>query len=217
MKFSLGGKIAFGFGTALLALVVISWVSYRETMSLVDSIRLAAHSHDVVDHLEEVLSCLKDAETGIRDFLITADRRDLEPFQAAKAVIPQRLNELKHVTASDPDRQKELEPLHALVVRKLTLLAEIVESRPLRGNTTAARLVKMEEGTKVMDEIRTLIGEMDRKEKTFMSRQSGTVGTLADAAGRVILLGGVIAFIFVALASALISRDIKERLGWRTI
>lgn len=212
MKFSLGGKIALGFGAALLALVVISWVSYRETIGLVESIRLATHSRDVVDRLEDVFSLMKDAETGTRSFTLTAERRYLEPFQAAMVVIPRRLDELQQLEASGPDQQKELELLRKLVVQKLTLLMEIVEARQTRGSGGAARFAQMDAGTKIMEEIRKLVGEVVRKEKLVLSGRNAAVENRAGQTLQVILLGGVIAFIFMALAGALIRRDIRERL-----
>jgi diguanylate cyclase (GGDEF)-like protein/PAS domain S-box-containing protein len=209
MKFSLGGKIALGFGTALLALVVISWVSYEETVGLMDSIRLAAQTRAVVDYLEDTLSLMKDAETGARGFIITGDRRYLEPFQVAMTLIPPRLEELQLLTASDAVRQKNTESIHKLVDLKLASLTNNIDARQARGFVGTAR---MEAGRKSMDEIRNLITETVRREKVMLGRQNAAVENRFDLMLQVILLGGVIAFIFVALASALISRDVKERL-----
>ena len=46
-----------------------------------------ALSHDVVVGLDDVLSNLRDAETGQRGYLLTGDERYLEPYTKSHAVV----------------------------------------------------------------------------------------------------------------------------------
>ena len=43
--------------------------------------RSITHTYLVIGHLDDLLSELKDAETGQRGFIITGDQKYLEPYQ----------------------------------------------------------------------------------------------------------------------------------------
>ncbi len=85
MRWTVGTKIGAGFGLALVILVVIGSVSYRSTAKLTETAELVAHTLQVLDNLEVVVSDMKDAETGQRGYLITGEEKwHLEPFRAAQ-------------------------------------------------------------------------------------------------------------------------------------
>ena len=42
---------------------------------------MVAHTHEVLDALEQLISTLKDAETGQRGYLITGEPRYLDPYE----------------------------------------------------------------------------------------------------------------------------------------
>jgi CHASE3 domain sensor protein len=104
-----GKKLAIGFSISLILLMAIGGVSYRALDSLTSTSYLVAHSHGVLEHLEHVLSLLKDAETGQRGFVITADDAFLEPHIAAVAEIPKVLKELRDLTRDNANQQKHLD------------------------------------------------------------------------------------------------------------
>src|SRR5437868_3032969 len=68
---------------SLGAVVVITALSYRALAARSDAASAVNHTNDVQDHLHRFLSDLKDAETGQRGFLLTADERYLDPYYLA--------------------------------------------------------------------------------------------------------------------------------------
>lgn len=78
MRWSIGKKIGSGFGSAVLALIIVGAVSYDSTIKLIDSAEWVRHTHEVINGLDEVLSGMKDAETGQRGYVITGEARYLD-------------------------------------------------------------------------------------------------------------------------------------------
>jgi CHASE3 domain sensor protein len=66
----------FVFGLGLLAglLVANAWLSFRNTRQLDEDAAWVAHTHEVLDALEELLSTVKDAETGQRGQSLRCNR-----------------------------------------------------------------------------------------------------------------------------------------------
>jgi CHASE3 domain sensor protein len=71
IEWTVGKKLALGFGLALALLLIIGGVSLWSTASLLESVEKVRHTHEVLENLEAVLSLIKDAETGQRGFLLT--------------------------------------------------------------------------------------------------------------------------------------------------
>ena len=84
MKWSIGNKIASGFGLALAVLLVVGAVSYDSTTKLSSSADWVRHTHEVLAGLDELLSAMKDAETGERGYVITGESPYLEPYNTAR-------------------------------------------------------------------------------------------------------------------------------------
>lgn len=88
MRLTIAAKISAGFILALLILVFIGIVSYRNVKHFEDNANLRKHAHDVLITLEELQSQLKDAQRGERGYVITGEERFLEPYRTGINMVP---------------------------------------------------------------------------------------------------------------------------------
>ena len=70
-----------------IAVVVNATVAVANIRHISESQAAVTRTHQVLEALDRVLSSLQDAETGQRGYLITGDRRYLEPYWAGVASI----------------------------------------------------------------------------------------------------------------------------------
>ena len=85
--------IAGGFGLLAALILINAGLAYRNTRQLHEDASLVAHTHEVLDALGDLLSIIKDAETGERGFLITGVRRYLKPYRRGRRPpFPRRSN-----------------------------------------------------------------------------------------------------------------------------
>lgn len=162
----------------------------------------------VLVELRNVANAALNAETGQRGYLITLDRRYLEPYLFGRDEYPRALDRLRASLADD------------LTVRQIQLLdrienltqakfAEMDESVALlRGGSLldARRKVLSDEGQEVMVRLRTAIMEMEKIEGDLLEAAAADT---ARAEGQVLpLLIGVMILLLVALVFAyrLVSR-----------
>src|SRR5258708_1970015 len=158
MKWSIGSKIGSGFGLALAALVVVGAVSFSSTAKLIDSAEWVRHTHEVLNGLDEVLSGMKDAETGQRGYIITGEARYLEPYQGAREAVEQKKKYLRELTADNPIQQQRLTTLEPLANSKFAELQETIDLRRTKGFAPAEQMVLTDKGKNAMDSIRKLVG-----------------------------------------------------------
>jgi len=213
MKWSIGSKIGSSFGLALVALMVVGAVSYNSTAKLIDSAEWVGHTHEVLNGLDDLLSGMKDAETGQRGYVITGEARYLEPYQGAREVVDQKLKSLRELTPDNPIQQQRLTAIEPLVASKFSELQETIDLRRTKGFGPAEQVVVTDKGKNAMDSIRKLVGEMQEEETGLLAKRSAEEKDRAHRTEMTIVLGSLCAFVLLSLVGVLLTRNIAVPLG----
>jgi methyl-accepting chemotaxis protein len=213
MKWSIGNKIASGFGLALAVLLVVGTVSYNSTAKLIDSAEWVGHTHEVLNGLDDLLSVMKDAETGQRGYVITGEARYLEPYQGAREVVDQKQRSLRELTADSPIQQQRLTAMEPLVNSKFAELQETIDLRRTKGFEAAEHVVVTDRGKNAMDSIRKLVSEMQEQETELLAKRSAEEKDRAHRTEMTIILGSLCAFALLSLVAVFLTRNIAVPLG----
>jgi len=208
MRWSIGKKIGSGFGLALAVLMMVGAVSYDSTTKLIDSAAWVRHTNDVLKGLDELLSGMKDAETGQRGYVITGEARYLEPYEGARDVVDQKRKSLRELTADSLLQQQRLTAMEPLINSKFAELQETIDLRRTRGFGPAAQEVLTDKGKNAMDSIRKLVGEMQEEETGLLTRRSAEEKERAHRTEMTIILGSLGAFVLLSLAGIFLTRNI---------
>lgn len=117
--------------------------------------------------LETVLSTLKDAETGQRGYLLTGKDSYLEPYEAARARLPDDLAAAQASLTTVYGQPARLNRVRSLTGEKLAELADTIALYRMGRNADALALVNTGYGKGTMDAIRAemdvLIGPMTQE------------------------------------------------------
>ncbi len=140
---------------------MIGFSGYRSTAHLIENDRWVTHTHEVRTKLADLISSLKDAETGQRGFVITADENFLEPYSRSLPEITRTFSELRALTSDNDVQQRRLSSLQPLIDAKLAELKRTIEIRRSAGFEPTMKVVAVGEGKALMDQMRHLITEMD--------------------------------------------------------
>jgi methyl-accepting chemotaxis protein len=210
---TVGKRLVAGFGIATLTLVLIIFLSYRNTSQLIENEAWVAHSHQVRIELSNLLSELKDAETGQRGYLLTADNSYLEPYQAALGSIRTTLADVKKLTSDNPDEQRRFSAIAPVIDSKLAELKQTIDLRRASGFDAALNVVKQNTGKVYMDQIRSIIAEADQEEQSLLQRRSEEARASSDATISTILWGGLFGTFVVAAIGWFISRSLSDQIG----
>jgi CheY-like chemotaxis protein/CHASE3 domain sensor protein len=200
-----------GLTAVLIFFIGSGWVSYRNTSFLSEDADQVAHTHEVIASLDDVISLMKDAETGQRGFLITGDEHYLEPFTTARASIDQQLERVGTLTVDNPAQGALLDPVRKHVAAKFTELEETINLRRTTGFDAARAVVITDRGKAEMDALRTGINKMDDIENGLRTKR---VAAMQDAYRTAIVSGILSAVLGIALSiivAYLIQRNLVAR------
>ena len=83
MRWSLTRGQTAAIALLVIALLVDAVLTLHNIREVATSVQWVSHTHEVLSQLEQVMSTLKDAETGQRGYLLTGERPYLEPYEQA--------------------------------------------------------------------------------------------------------------------------------------
>jgi len=161
--------VVIGLACGVLFFIVFGAISFRNAKFLYEDAQQVAHTHQVIVSLGNILSLMKDAETGQRGYLLTGSDGYLAPFNAAHADIDQALNLTRDLTLDNQVQQTLLQQLRSSVAGKFAELQETIELRRSKGFEAALAVVSSDLGKAEMDAVRervtAMIGEELRLRK----------------------------------------------------
>ncbi|MGE0488214.1 MAG: CHASE3 domain-containing protein [Vulcanimicrobiota bacterium] len=212
-EWTFGRRVGVGFGLSAIILVFVSVVGYVATAKLVANDGMVKHSYEVRRTVADLFSGLKDAETGQRGFLITGLDSYLDPYRAAVSESPNILENLRKLTVDNPDQQARLGRLKPLVESKFRELRQTIDLRQQSGFEAAQKIVLEDTGKVTMDQIRELVGEIDRAEADLLAHRRQLAAASARMTNLFLLGGCGLGVVVVALVGWFTIRTLTTQIG----
>jgi signal transduction histidine kinase/CHASE3 domain sensor protein/ActR/RegA family two-component response regulator len=212
VEWSAERKIEAGFAFALACVVLIAVVAFVSLEQLTRDAGWVAHSVSVRTQLQRLAADLTAAESSERDFLLTADRADLDSYRRDLGAAEHAYGALTHLTTDNALEQRRLRQLAPLIDARLAGLTRLIDLRQTEGFAAAqAQAVRARAHRGTVDRIADILQRMGATEGgLFAQRQvqthRRTLSTEETLAG-----GGVLAFLVAGLALVVIRRDFAGR------
>jgi PAS domain S-box-containing protein len=172
MKRYLENKIYPGFGIALVILTLL-WIYVNiESKNFLKTCKLIAHTHEVLYHLEQVLSITINIETGQRGYCLTKNDKFLQPAIKGSFEVYSHIRDLRQLVNDNPKQVKGVDKLEPIILEKLNFCNDAIELRrrlPLETVWDSDRALK---GQALMDSIRKQIATMQLEEKLLLKNRT---------------------------------------------
>lgn len=151
---------------ALIAVffIISGTVSYLNIRTYSRDATAVTRTHEVLLGLSEVLSSMKDAETGQRGYILTGETSYLDPYNAALTNIEEQVLKVEQEVAGNPDQMRRIAPLKSHIAAKLNELSLTIQMRRTAGFQPALDEVLTNRGKADMDAIRSIVDTMDQAE-----------------------------------------------------
>ncbi len=158
------------------------------------------HTQEVLYRAETILVTVIDNETGSRGYLLTGDRRFLEPLLYSKEAIHDQIIDLKALTKDNSHQQARLDSLLAYSNRRFLFSDSTIEVRNDHSLQSAIQLVASGNGKYLTDQIRNIIHQIEQEETTLLrKRRAETAVMVSRLRTAVLILFPVLAVIITSL------------------
>lgn len=170
-------NLQLGFGISIFILLLSSIASYISITKLNESTLQVDHTRDVLDAAENIISDLKDAETGQRGFYLTGKQSFLEPYERSLKSLPGSLARAKDLVKDNPIQVKRFDTLSVLIDNRVNILKSQVAIKNAGGTITIRQL---ELGKVYMDQCRNLINAIKAEENELLKQRTTSLKKFID-------------------------------------
>lgn len=152
----------------LLVCTVTSLVAFYRAS---ENEKWVQHTHLVIYSLEDLLSEMKDAETGARGYLISRAPNTLEPYYNTRKQFDAKFAALKQLTRDNSAQQAALDTLRVNMQSQMRVLAGMIA---LADRGAQVPVEAVESGKRLMDQARNIIKVMEQREKQLLDQRNAS-------------------------------------------
>jgi len=171
MRLSLERKILAGFVICSLFLLLVAFISFRNSENFIRSTQWVNHTHEVLNELEQTLVNELDADTRKRGYIITGDETYLSPFNYAISNVSQSLDKVKELTKDNPVQQKNIAHVEGLTDTLAKFMRSCILVRRRDGFEKVKEMVASGEGRRLLDEIRSTVDNARKEEQRLLNER----------------------------------------------
>ncbi len=198
---------------AAIAIVCLNaWLAFHALATLDSNQFWVEHTWQVISQVERIMSSAKDAETGVRGYLITRTPSYLLPYTTAVQDLPEELNEFQHLTVDNPSQRTRITLMRAVLDERLAILDQSVELRRTGQMDSLNALIASGEGITHMDHLRRIADDMEAEERRLLGLRTKAKEASARRARLTLLFASVLDVLLIGLIFRYLAHERSLRL-----
>ncbi|HEX4994805.1 MAG TPA: CHASE3 domain-containing protein [Methylomirabilota bacterium] len=216
MRWSLTGGQTAAIALLVAALLIDAVLTLHHIREVATGVQWVSHTHEVLGQLEQVISTLKDAETGQRGYLLTGERAYLEPYEQAVPRLRGQFDQLRQLTADNAPQTAHVLKLEQLTAEQLAVLRQGLDRFQAEPDKNRALMLSRQyllqgEGKRLMDLIRDEIYGMQQAERALLARRDAASRANARTALTSTMVGLALGLVLIAIVITLVGRNLVAR------
>lgn len=197
-------RIRAGYGAAFIVLFISYLLTLYGNSQLMDQTKTLIRTNKIINNLEDLISGVKDAETGARGYILMNDKQFLEPYRSSFKKVDSTFAFLNTAYASNKIKIKEINNLQKLVDKRYEYLDFSIKYNAQYKISNTDTLLKISYKSKeVMDSIREVIKVLQDEEKNLLIHKTKVLDDRYAALNIFTIVSLMLAFLFAYL-------------GWKT-
>lgn len=207
-------QVVFSFSILLLFFSLLA--SYYSTQKLISNSKLVNHTNEVLIEAENIISYIKDAETGQRGFLLTDEPDFLQPYNGSYEKIAKSYSTLTDLTSDNPLQQKNLAQIKALYDAKfvqMQMTIDFAKKGAIALFDPSNRLRQMQRGKKIMDDLRLAIDRVKTEENKMLKTRLDQQQIYITFTPIILAIAALISLMITIFAYVRIKRDMDKRIA----
>ncbi len=193
----ISNKLTVAFASLIIVMIGVSATIYSRLSFIQTSVRSTEHTYKVLEGLQDIMQSMTDQETGLRGYLVSADRSFLAPYNTGREAFEQAVTRVKDLIADNPAQQQQLSQIRGFAQRWREDVAE--KEIALMGKPETREQASMLEGSGIgkssVEGFRKIVGEMDKSERDRLQVHLADRRSAFSTAFAVTIAGGMISLV----------------------
>jgi signal transduction histidine kinase len=168
------------------------------------------HTQAVRVAISTVFTSLRDAEAGVRGYVLTGDTASLRAYNAQLPLAGRWVDSLRVITSDNPRQGARLPVLDTLVRLKESEMTRVVQLMQGGRRDEAVTAIAANQRSKIVNRIRSLLGEMDADESVLLQERLRNVERQRRSVIIVVVTGTIVATALALLALQILARSARQ-------
>lgn len=205
-------KVKAGYTSAFIILLISYLFTLYGNSQLIKQTRWVNHTNKIINNLEILISGVKDAETGVRGYIVTLDTAYLESYRNSFAVVNKSFQSLKADTKDNSFQQQKLDSLSVVISQRFNRLSFAINAVQKNNMITDSLMQSFKKGKDHMGQARLIIIAMQEHEKNLLAKRNEELDARYVALNIIIVTSFIIALVFAVFGFYTYRRENKARL-----
>jgi PAS domain S-box-containing protein len=214
MKENIEKRVIGLFLLMLALLIYVAWSSVQNIKENIKDNDWVNHTHDVIIHAGEILSCLNAGDAALRTYLITGDERDKPAYRVAYSTMKERLDEVEALTRTGDDEQslhQSFLNLQNLISNRIDAARSIVKAREEGGLEGVRQQFVSHPDLESVNKIERSVNHIVEAARGLLRERDKQQLLQARTTKMTVYTGLAVDFVLLALALGLIRDDLAAR------
>jgi PAS domain S-box-containing protein len=193
-------KVQLALGFAILVLLVVGAISYRNIIVSRESDGWVRHTHEVLENLQDLLSSMKSTELSYREFVITGNEQSLKSYRDSVVRSEREETIIRDLTVDNPVQQRRIPILKRLSDQEIGFAETVIGLQRTSGMEAAAHAIRDREGQGILDEFQGVIREMQVEELRLLAIRDMDAKRHAGRTNLLLILGTILSLLIAVAA-----------------
>jgi diguanylate cyclase (GGDEF)-like protein/PAS domain S-box-containing protein len=202
-------KMRLAFASAMLTLLVVGAISYREMVVSRESARWVSHTHEVLESIHDLVFAVESIASNSRGYALTGKDSYLESYRTGVAQVAQDQAAIRHLTLDNPVQQRQIPLLESATTRKIQSAETVI--RLGRAQGLAAVATPSEPGQGTMEEFLAVVGKMQGEELRLLVLRTAETKRLLSQTWSLLFFGTALGLLIAAALGWSAQRDNSAR------
>jgi PAS domain S-box-containing protein len=199
-------RVTGGFVVAVLLTIFIGFSSWRSTRLSANDADWVVHTYAVMERLKVTHQHVIEMETSARTFALVGQDPLLAHYESARDAVAQDTDQLRDLTADNPNQQRRLNVLEPQVRAALEFAAGMVARRQQMDATADANEVLETES--LMSAVRATTQEMQAEETQLLSQRVKRTTAEQRLTGFFMVFSVLVGTALLTVARSAVNREI---------
>ena len=205
------------FSISIFLLLISLYASYTSIIRLINNSKLVNHTNEVLLEAENLISYMKDAETGYRGFLASGgDETFLELYHSSHQNIERTLSDLDILTVDNVSQRENLRQVRVFIDEKYRQMEGGIKlTNEKRGDSDYQRekLQGMIKGRIIMDNLREVVAKIKTEENGLLELRTSEQSKYIAYTPALIVIAGIISLLITIFSYVKIKQDMDKRIA----
>jgi signal transduction histidine kinase len=156
----------------VIVLISVALLTFQNLNNYTDEVKAIRHSNSVLSAVSDIMTSIRDAETGHRGFQLTRDTTYLDPYYSSLNALPRQISALDSLVADNEEQAKRADTLELLIENQFSIINQILNNAArssLYMDRYESNLLK--HGKENMNAIRRVSQQIDEAEQEFYEQR----------------------------------------------